>query len=279
MITTTQASTITSLLTHRAAATTPILALHGSASNPGQWQALVESFRGEREVIAPCLPGYDADELKSLSGALGLDSRLTSIRERLVNAGRPVHIIGHSFGGALALRLGELHPQLVLSISVYEPTALAVLRRGSKNIDLSLLDEFKRLALITANAGAEVAMESFINYWMGGNYWQSLAEPVKRGLISVADVVARDFQDGLAEVATDAGSQRYQGPVQILTGGDTIAAARRIAELLAAELPAADWQRLPGLGHMGPLSDSAVVNGSYRQFLRSVEVDKRRISA
>jgi pimeloyl-ACP methyl ester carboxylesterase len=253
------------------------LALHGSASNPGQWQALVGSFEGEREVIAPCLPGYDAHQPKSLSGTPGLDGRLTPIREWLVNAARPVHVIGHSFGGALALRLGELHPQLVRSISVYEPTALAVLRRGKKDIDLSLLDEFKRLALITANAKAEVAMDRFINYWMGGNCWQSLTEPVKRGLISVADVVARDFQDGLAEVSPDAVSRRYEGPVQILSGGETNAAAHRIAELLAAELPAADWQRLPGLGHMGPLSDSAIVNDSYRQFLRSVEVEKRRI--
>ncbi len=267
----TEVSTVKTPLT-RGSAAAPILALHGSASSPGQWKALVEAFRGEREVIAPCLPGYDPRQLESLAGTPGLDSRLTPIRERLVNTARPVHIIGHSFGGALALRLGELHPQLVLSICVYEPTALAVLRQGNESIDLCLLDQFQRLASITANAQAEVAMESFINYWMGGNCWQSLAEPVKGGLMSVADVVARDFQDGLAEVANDAESQRYEGPVQILSGGATIAAARRIAELLAAELPAADWQRLPGLGHMGPISDSAIVNGSYCQFLRSVEV-------
>lgn len=249
----------------------PIVALHGTASNSKQWRTLQDSMAAQRQVIAPDLPGYGKHGSADLPTTPGLNSRIETLCQMLDRLDGPCHLIGHSFGGALALRLGELRPEQVLSISVYEPTALAVFHGCTQAWDLRYLGEFQRLAQITASASPQVAMESFVNYWMGRDQWSSLAMQNQHTLIAVAKIAARDFKDALLDLDQPQPPAWYSGPVQILRGSATIPASRRIAQLLQARLPDANLQSVKDAGHMGPMTHSSDVHTAYRDFLARIE--------
>lgn len=252
---------------------TPILALHGTASNAKQWRSLRQSMAEERRVLTPDLPGYGASGMADLPATPGMVSRLQAVCELLDTLDEPCHVVGHSFGGALALRLGVIRPERVVSISVYEPTALAVFHSCTQPLDQRFLGEFRRLGQITASAMPQVAMESFVNYWMGPGQWTQLSSANQQTLTAVARSAARDFQDALLDLEQPTTPSWYSGPVQMLCGDSTIPASRRIAQLLMKRLPNASLQTMTGAGHMGPMTHSRDFHTAYRAFLRRVEND------
>ncbi|MEM6582275.1 MAG: alpha/beta fold hydrolase [Pseudomonadota bacterium] len=252
---------------------TPILALHGTASNAKQWRGLQQSMAAERRVLTPDLPGYGEFGTADLPATPGMERRLRSICELLDILDEPCHVVGHSFGGALALRLGVMRPEQVLSISVYEPTALAVFHGCTQPLDQRFLGEFRRLGQITASATPEVAMESFVNYWMGPGQWTQLSSANQNILTAVAKSAARDFQDALLDLDQPTPPKWYAGPVQILCGDSTVPASHRIAHLLMERLPNASLQIMSGAGHMGPMTHGHDFHTAYRAFLRQLEND------
>jgi 2-hydroxymuconate-semialdehyde hydrolase len=95
---------------------TPILLLHGSG--PGvtawaNWRLNMPAFARSFRVIAPDLPGFGYTEWPAAI-PLTLDAWTEHVRAFLDVLGvRRVHIIGNSFGGALALRLAARHRDYV----------------------------------------------------------------------------------------------------------------------------------------------------------------------
>ena len=72
--------------------------------------------------------------------------------------------------------------------------------------------------------------------------------------------------DGDAVTLRDYAS--LDAPVLLLAGEDTRASARRMAELLEYALPSVEFQRLPGLGHLGPVTHADAVAERIAFFVR-----------
>jgi pimeloyl-ACP methyl ester carboxylesterase len=61
--------------------------------------------------------------------------------------------------------------------------------------------------------------------------------------------------------------RRLAMPLLFLTGGKTIATTRRLGELLRQQLLCAAHERLPGLGHLGPMTHPGAFNARVGAFL------------
>lgn len=98
-------------------ATTPTLVLvHGFADTVATWDPLVTALGDEATVHRWDLPGHG-----SRAGdpdGLDRDEAVAEIAERLRTVGAPVHLVGHSLGGYLAMTLTIRHPELVGSLSL-----------------------------------------------------------------------------------------------------------------------------------------------------------------
>jgi non-heme chloroperoxidase len=106
----------------------PLILVHGSVSDYREWAKQMAPLARRYRVIAYSRryhwpnepPGADADasperqveDLAVIIKALGV---------------APAHIAGHSFGGAVALRLALRHPELVRSLILIEPGVSGVL--------------------------------------------------------------------------------------------------------------------------------------------------------
>ena len=90
---------------------TPVLAIHGSAATGKQWQNLRLRLENERKVVAPDLPGYGDNAAASGAEQPGLAGRAQPLVALLQRHQRPVHVVAHSFGAAIALELVRALPQ------------------------------------------------------------------------------------------------------------------------------------------------------------------------
>lgn len=101
----------------------PVLFLHGWGLSPRSYRGAIEALaRGGYRVYAPSLPGFGRSDALGLrqQNVLGVAVHIAEILDRLPIA-EPVHVVGHSFGGGVAMRLAAIHPDRVRSLTLVCP--------------------------------------------------------------------------------------------------------------------------------------------------------------
>ena len=101
----------------------PVVFLHGWGMSPRSYlEGLREITRHGRTVIAPSLPGFgNSDSLPiRRQGVQGVAEHMAEFLDEL-GLDEPVELVGHSFGGGVALRLAALRPDLVRNVTLISP--------------------------------------------------------------------------------------------------------------------------------------------------------------
>ncbi|MFJ6699517.1 alpha/beta fold hydrolase [Streptomyces sp. NPDC091272] len=92
----------------------PVLLLHGAGANSGNWLQTVESLSGEHRVVAVDLPGYGDTASLDRKDPAATVAFLWRFAES-AGLGRHV-VVGHSFGGLLALLMALERPEQVRGV-------------------------------------------------------------------------------------------------------------------------------------------------------------------
>ncbi|WP_052706900.1 alpha/beta fold hydrolase [Streptomyces rubellomurinus] len=99
----------------------PALFVHGLGGSAANWTALMDRLAGLLDGEAVDLPGFGRSAPPS-DGNLSLSGHVRAVIGYLEAAGRgPVHLFGNSLGGAVAVRLAALRPDLVRSLTLVSP--------------------------------------------------------------------------------------------------------------------------------------------------------------
>ena len=72
--------------------------------------ALAKALTGRNNVHAAEMPGYGSP---TQGGGQGLAGRALALIDQIEQGGQPVHLVGHSFGGAVAMKIARMRPDLV----------------------------------------------------------------------------------------------------------------------------------------------------------------------
>ncbi len=90
----------------------PILLIHGLAGSSRTWDAVIPTLTEHHDIIAPDLLGHG--ESAKPVGDYSLGAFASGLRDFLSVLGKSsVTIVGHSFGGGVAMQLAYQHPHLV----------------------------------------------------------------------------------------------------------------------------------------------------------------------
>lgn len=98
---------------------TDVLAVHGLTGHGRRWQTLADGHLADIAVLAPDLIGHGRS---SWDAPWTIEANVAALAALLdaENAG-PVMVVGHSFGGAVALALAEARPDLVTRVVLLDP--------------------------------------------------------------------------------------------------------------------------------------------------------------
>jgi pimeloyl-ACP methyl ester carboxylesterase len=233
---------------------------HCSSASHKEWLPLIEALAPTWRVLAPDFIGYGQSGPWPGDRIFTGDADVGVLRELASKTKRPVHLVGHSYGAALALAAArDLGPK-VQSLTLVEPVAFNLLRMENR----PEWTEIERLgvAVLTAVANGEdrAAAAAFMRYWLGRFRWWLSPEKFKAAITATIRKVALEFM-----IALDAETrlQDYAGvtaPTLLIVGSKTRAPAKAVVELLARTLPNATVTVLRGAGHMSPFTHPLALN-------------------
>jgi pimeloyl-ACP methyl ester carboxylesterase len=259
-----------SVAVRSAGAGSPVILLHSSASSSAQWRDAMVELAPQHKVLAPDFPGYGKSP--GWPGAtprtLGSDAEIVAFLAR--DCREPIHLVGHSYGGAVALWYAMRHPSMVKSLTLIEPVAFNVLRCGGR-ARRALLDEVEQLASVVVGALSRgdhrAGMAHFVNYWNGEGAWGRMPDERKVLLASQIENIAQEFGAVFEESLSAAAYGRLHVPTIIVRGDQSRAPAMSVAASLARAIPSATLQTVEGAGHMLPLTHKTQVHDAVMQHI------------
>lgn len=245
----------------------PVILLHDSASDSRQWRSLTGYLAGRYQVIAPDLPGYGGSR-DAAGGAPSLAGIAEALRPFVV-LGTPVHLVGHGFGGAVALKTASLFPGHVRSLTVIEPAAYGALWTGRHRAagSRALRAAMGSSAACLAEGDAWTAMRIVIEFWHGAGAWDRTSFGLRQRLAADAGRVHRDFAAAAGDRSTALDLAGVVCPVLSLRGASSPPITAAVRDHLRQTLPFMEHREVEGAGHMLPLTDPHIVDPAIGKFL------------
>lgn len=250
----------------------PVIALHCSGADGSQWRKLGAALGDHFQVFVPNLIGtWDAGSWHG-GHAFTLMDEAQAVVDLVDNLTDPVHLVGHSYGGGVALNVATERPTRIASLTLYEPSAFHILRKMGL-IARNDLEEIECLAAMIGSglvSGAyQQAAAAFVNYWNGPDAWASLRPNVRDALIAWLPKAPLDFRALIDDDTPLTMLARITCPMLLLRGEHALAPSRRIVEELRRLVPNGQAEIVPGAGHMGPMTHQEAVNARIGAHIRS----------
>ena len=246
-----------------------VVCLHCSASTSGQWRPLIERISERFHVIAADLYGSGKSPAWPEERPMWIDDQIALLAAVFERAGERFHLVGHSYGGAIALKAALGLKQRLASLVLYEPVLFSVLLRDAPESAAA-----REIAAVRDDAmrlSPEAGAKRFIDYWMGEGAWTATPESRRAALVSAVRAKRPEWHSAFWEPTPLEALRAIDVPTLLLTGTASTAAARAVARLVAGVLPRVRVEEIDGVGHMAPVTHPQRVNPLIEHWLNTVE--------
>lgn len=105
-----------------------VILAHGSGASRREWAPVIAALRDRFRVLTPDLLGYGRSEAWPANARFHPWSDLGALIALALRADEPIHLVGHSYGGALTLEAARSLGTRVCSLTLIEPVAFHLLR-------------------------------------------------------------------------------------------------------------------------------------------------------
>ena len=253
-----------------------VVLVHASLGGARQWSSLIGDLDGRFRVRAVNLFGYGGTPAWSRAQPPSLDDYASLVADAVPAIERKVQLVGHSFGGAVAMRAAAHQlRQRVERLVLIEPSLFCLLEQTGQRAAFREISSLARVTRECMAAGAvHQATERFIDYWSGPGSWAGMPEGKKAALIELMPRAFHEW-DVVLSGATPAAEWAALLPRRTLL--ILSAAARRPSRAIVQALwrqAGPDWEltNIPQAGHMSPLTHPHVVNPIVRGFLTDAPI-------
>src|SRR5262245_4599938 len=238
-----------------------VFLLHAGAGSGKQWAKTAHLLEARFRVIAPDLWGFGGTERWSGDQELTHDHQaLLVVRLIQQRCQEPVHLVGHSYGGATAVRVILQSRKLVRTAVLIEPILTPVLLlAGEKTLFREYFDMVQAFLGNVAAGNLDEAWCVFLDYRNGPGTWQGLPEPSRERFRATTQSTVAGFKSNLSNPTSLKDLEQLSLPTLVVCGEKTTVPDRRLTEILRDHIPRCRYEVIPGAEHMSPLSHPAFI--------------------
>lgn len=227
-----------------------VIMLHSSLSSSSQWRTLETKLKDDFLTINIDLLGYGKAPQVEHPENYTLAAEYSRIMAEIDNVigNKPFHLVGHSFGGANALKIAVQNPERILSLSMYEPVAFHLLEQGTK-----AREEVDDFAKVVASSSDEQAARYFTDTWNRKGFFDKLPSKIQQLMVADIDKVNLDFVGLISEQYTLDDCAKISCPVLLMHGSHSQEISGEVIKRLLSVLPNVSECEIQA-GHMAPIS-------------------------
>lgn len=246
----------------------PVVLIHSSVSANRQWRALTEALKDRYRVLAVNLFGYGETTPWPGSAPQSLYAQAQLVLALCEDVGSPIHVVGHSFGGSVALKVAKILDQRVGSLILLEPNPFYLLEQNGRTQAFlesrSLRDHVKCFGAL--GEWHRVA-ERFADYWLGDGSWSAMPEKRRAAF---ADALPPNFHEWDAVMEEKTPIEVWQAQTArtlVVSDTTTRLPIRDIVDIFSKACPHWTFRTITEGGHMAPLTRPELINPIVREFL------------
>jgi pimeloyl-ACP methyl ester carboxylesterase len=246
----------------------PVVLIHSSVSANRQWRALTEALKDRHRVLAVNLFGYGETTPWPGTSPQSLYAHAQLVLALCRELDGPVHLVGHSFGGSVALKAAGLLGPCVRNLILLEPNPFYLLKQNGRTQAFlesqSLRDHVKCFGSL--GDWVKVA-ERFADYWLGDGSWNTMTEKRRAAFVDSLPPNFHEWDAVMDEETTIEEWKNLTTRTLVVSDAETRLPIREIVAIFARACPHWTFHTIPEGGHMAPLTRPELINPVVRQFL------------
>lgn len=253
-----------------------VILIHSSVSGARMWRALMDDLKDDFHVRAVNLYGYGRTPPWSSDAPQTLDDQAGLVETALPNADQ-ISLVGHSFGGSVAMKLAARLSRRVTKLVLLETNPFYLLEQAGRADAfaeaMGLRDCVKKFGALGKWA---TAAEQFADYWGGAGSWQNMPSERRNAF---AEALKPNYFEWDAVMDETTPMERWARLLPrstlLVSDPNTVLPIREITALLRRSCPSWTYKEIADGGHLAPLTRPDLINPLVRAFLRSELCDDR----
>jgi pimeloyl-ACP methyl ester carboxylesterase len=225
-----------------------IVMVPGSCSTGAAWRGVIAEWDGAYRVVTTSLPGYGRSAERRPEHDPAMSHLAEAIESVIARTGAPVHLVGHSFGGSVAVAVALRGRVPLASLTVVEAPVIELLRQHDEEAHCAAVQEMVSGYIAAFEAGDRAAIEQMVDFYGGAGTFASWPHRVRAYAMETTPVNIRDWATAFAFPLKGAlASMRL--PTLVAWGGVSHPAIQRANSLLAEGIPGARSAVIDGAAH------------------------------
>lgn len=226
-----------------------IVFVPGSCSTGAAWRPVVAALAGRFRCVTTSLLGYGGTAERRDARNPSIAQEAEAVEAVIRRAGGRVHLVGHSFGGLVALAVALRGQAPLESLTIAEAPAMEILRAVGERRPYRAFREMTEAYRAAFHAGEVEAVARMIDFYGGPGAFASFPPRVRAYAMETTPANILDWACAYGFPLSPVLLAGLDLPVLVIWGEASHPAARRANELLSLHIRDASAAVIEGAAH------------------------------
>jgi pimeloyl-ACP methyl ester carboxylesterase len=230
-----------------------VVLLPGSCATGAAWRPIMEAWGCRFRCVTTSLPGYGGTAERRTASDTSIahetDAVEAVIRQAAEGSGGPVHLVGHSFGGLVAVAVALRKEVPLAGLAVLEAPAMQLLKDRGEDEHYRTFRSMSDAYAAAFRGGDREAVAAMIDFYGGAGTFASWPQRVRAYAVETTAANLLDWQSAYGFPLTADALATVDVATLVLWGSISPVAVQRANALLGQCIPGAATAAIDGAAH------------------------------